>query len=133
MDIHSMLAAISESGRQTRSNYHVCLGDLVKCLRDNPDAMVVVDETKGLGREDSYRGYYDDLSFSPKGAPTPAKEVLAACERALTETYEGYKGGTYRYDESTPLWVAAYGCCGSAIVDMRVFDGDIHLATKADQ
>lgn len=130
MDIQKLMDAFSDAARMERSNYHVTLGRLLAAVEDNPDGKVIVDGTGGLGREDSYRGYYADLSFVPAGEPTPCADVRTMCERALTETYEGYKGGDFTYDDRTALWVAHYGCTGPAIVDLTVQDGNVLLTTK---
>ncbi len=130
MDIQKLMNAISESARVARKDYHVSLGALTKALRENPDGRVSTDDGRGLGEEHSYRGYYSDLSFEPEGTSSSVAEVLAACERALKNTYEGYKGGDYTYADDTPLWLAPYGCTGPAIVALKVVDGDIYLTTK---
>jgi hypothetical protein len=130
MDIQTLLDAVSDAARSTRSDYHVTLGKLRDLCRDNPGGRVIIDGEKGLGDEHSYRGYYADLAFEPVAEPSPSVDVLAACERALSGTYEGYKGGDFRYDEHAPLWVASYGCCGAAIVSASVRNGDVHLVTR---
>ena len=130
MDMHALLNALSDAGRNTRSQYHVCLGQLAALCRENSDGLVYVNGSGGLGSENSYRGYYEDLAFAPIGNPTKAADLLAAIEAATTGTYKGYKGGDYTYGEDTPLWVASYGDCGQAIVSVEARDGDLHLTTK---
>jgi hypothetical protein len=133
MDIQKLIDAINENGRMTRNEYHLTLGGLRGALSGlDDDAPVVVDRGGGIGREMSYRGYYDDLSFEPVEAST-VKDVRAACERASTGEYEGYKGGEYRYGDDTPLWIAPYSCTGSAIIAAVPFEGGIRLITKDAQ
>lgn len=96
--------------KRERSNYHLTLGLLAKICEQYPDAEVVTDTTGGngdspfgdtIGRENSYRGYYDDLAFAPAvygETPRLGRDVFDQCQRAMTETYTGWKGGDYRYD-----------------------------------
>jgi hypothetical protein len=58
---------------------------------------------------DSYRGYYSDLalSFSENGLDVAG--LLAELRDADGGVFEGYKGGEYRMDRSTPVWVANPG------------------------
>jgi len=130
MDFQKMLDAICDAGRYERSKFMLNIGDLLDNCAANLSGMVVVDGDKGLGKEHSYRGYYNELSFRPIGEPTSASEVHTMCQRALVDTYEGYKGGDYRYDRDTPIWFASYGCTGSAFVGITVKEGNIHLTTK---
>jgi hypothetical protein len=130
MDIQRLLDGVMASHRQARSSYHLTLGGLRGALRDLPDdAPVTVEGGGSIGREGSYRGFYADLAFRPVEAATVA-EVRAACERAATSEYEGYKGGEYLYGDETPLWIADYGCCGLAIIAAVPRDGGVHLFTK---
>lgn len=117
--------------KRERANYHLTLGQLAAVCEQHPDAEVVTDTTGGngdspfgdtIGRENSYRGYYDDLAFAPAvygETPRLGRDVFEQCQRAMTETYTGWKGGDYRYDAGTPLWLAQYGDCGPAIIDAR--------------
>jgi len=131
MDIQKLLDAVSATGRQTRSGYHLTLGALTKELEAvAPGMLVVFDNGFSVGSEHSYRGYYDDLSFESDAVESTAATVLDACRRAAAEIYEGYKGGDFTYDERTPLWHAPYGCCGSAIVGLIEQDGKLVLLTK---
>lgn len=56
----------------------------------------------------SYRGYYDELAFTD-GEKVSLRDVKISVNRAITEEFEGYKGGTFEYDYSTPVHLAAYG------------------------
>lgn len=71
----------------------------------------------------SYRGYYDHLALGwsePSGWPTVAT-VLAELQSAIGKTFEGYKGGDYKMDRDTPLWVANYSHSGgTGIVSITV-------------
>lgn len=49
----------------------------------------------------SWRGSYDQVCFAFIMAPSSREEILAKIEKAYTETFEGYKGGEYRYNDRT--------------------------------
>ena len=130
-DIQALFDAISDSARRSRSDYHLTLGTLTATLETlPPETPVEFDDGSPVGEEDSYRGYYADLAFASGKKPSTAADVLAACQRAATETYMGYKGGDFTYDERTPLWRGEYGCCGPAIVAAEVCAGKLTLLTK---
>jgi hypothetical protein len=126
----ALFDALCKATSEERSRYHVTLGDLTVACEANPNGRVFVDTGNGLRDEHSYRGYYNELSFHRDDEPTPTADVLAMCRRAASDTYEGYKGGDYTYNERTPLWLAPYGCTGAALVSLVVRDGDIFLTSK---
>ena len=84
------------------------LGQLIAALKQLPPDKVV---KHGFTHAHSYRGYYDQVAFEPAEDVTVAS-MLAECERALCETFHGWKGGEYRYEEYTDAWLAEMGCCG---------------------
>lgn len=49
----------------------------------------------------SWRGSYEEVCFSIENCSQMREELLNIIEKALTEDFEGYKGGLYRYDEYT--------------------------------
>jgi len=59
---------------------------------------------------ESYRGYYSDLSIVPK---SDGEETVGSFRKELTSalgsTFEGYKGGNFKMDRHTPVWVSPYG------------------------
>lgn len=74
---------------------------------------------------DSYRGYYDQLSFEYKKSKfdkndmTPLK-LLDICKKAVGKKFTGYKGGDFFMDNDTPLWVDNYSeCTSTAVVGVR--------------
>jgi len=67
-----------------------------------------------FGRPDSYRGYYEDLAFEPEKNTTVGK-MLAYAKAALEQTYTGYKGGEYKMETYTTVWIAEYGHEGEGI------------------
>ena len=88
------------------------LGELISRLEAaNPYHVV----KRGFGRAHSYRGYYNDLAFEPASEPLTVGAMLDAVKHALGQTYTGYKGGTYKMDEFTEVWLAYYGSTGEGI------------------
>lgn len=107
----------------------------------------------------SYRGFYDQLAiergdggyqrtelsgrgrayadYTPghsgvhiRSNPTVA-DLVKALRLAIGEEFEGYKGGQFRMDEDTILWVSEYGDCDSRrVFDIRQeADGSVNLVT----
>lgn len=132
MDVQGMMDAMSASWRRNRSQYHVTLGKLIAILEGiDADGHVRLDDSDlAPGRENSYRGYYEDLAFEPVVEPVTVADFLSRCRAALGSTYEGYKGGDYTMDADTPLWLAGYGDCGPAIVDAVPDNHGLKLITK---
>ncbi len=113
----------SEIGRATTQ---LTLGALIEVLEKMPaDAQVA-----NLRDPDSYRGYYEDLSFERRDGTRPAAELLADCKDAMGKTFTGYKGGDYVMGAETRLWVASYGSCGPKL--MAVYAGG-GLKTEEDE
>lgn len=130
MDMQKFIDVMSEADRRTRSNYHLTLGAAIKALEQAPpDAVVEFSDGGSPGAPNSYRGYYSDLSFEG-GDKITAAQFLEVCRSALGATFEGYKGGDFRMEEKTPLWAAAYGCCGPAVIAATVAGDKVILVTK---
>lgn len=106
------------------------LGQLIARLEKEPADRVV---PMGFGKPHSYRGYYGELAFEPV-ADTTVGEMLAAAKEALGTTYVGYKGGEYKMDKYTPVWLANWGDTGESIgpVLLGYMLGKYTLATSAD-
>ena len=87
------------------------LGEIIDALASvKPDANVEFDfgglRPTGV---DSYRGYYSDLALSYGDEGMTSGLLLNELRDAVGATFEGYKGGEFRMDKSTPVWVANYG------------------------
>ena len=74
----------------------------------------------------SYRGYFDHcaLGWSDKSLPDrhwpSAFSVATELEKAIGNTYQGWKGGYFQMSGETPLWVdQPEDCSGTAIVGVR--------------
>lgn len=55
----------------------------------------------GISRPFSWRGVCEEVAFSIEEAPMSREEVLIRIDLAYNETFFGYKGGEYRYDDKT--------------------------------
>ncbi len=51
----------------------------------------------------SWRGIYDEVAFTPSKIGS-VKKSIEILDRAITETFDGWKGGEYTYD----LWTKAH-------------------------
>jgi hypothetical protein len=131
MNIQALMNMITDAGNRERSRYHVTLGKLIAAIKDVPgDTPVVFDDgEEGPCFPHSYRGYYSDLAFSD-GKGATVDQLRKDCLESLGKTFEGYKGGDYTMHKDTPLWRAAYGCCGRAVVDIRSEPNKLVLVTK---
>lgn len=84
------------------------LGELIEQLERLPPDMIFGD---GFDEAFSYRGFYDQLAFSPANN-TRADMMLAIAKGAVGQTYTGYKGGEYTMLEHTPVNIAEWGSYG---------------------
>lgn len=132
MDLQKIFDAMGSMERASRSNYHLCLGQLIEELSAIPgDAPVRLDylPEQGPGEPGSYRGYYSDLAFE-FGPPTTVSAWLSDSRKTLGKTLEGYKGGDFLMGADTPLWVSNYGDnSGRAIMGLVVVDGEVVVQT----
>lgn len=131
-EIQRLFDAISDSNRRVRSEYHLTLGDFIEKLKavKNKNKLIKTDLGDGIGNCMSYRGHYADLSFEPSEKICTVEEILPKAEKALGNTYEGYKGGDFTMGEDTPLWSAYYGDTGRAIIGFVETDDSVVLITK---
>lgn len=88
----------------------------------------------------SYRGFYDHLALDPadydeirrRGIDNPTVDsVLGMLRNALQDTFDGWKGGSYRMRRETPLWVDQRGeYNGTAVVGIADCDWLTIIETK---
>lgn len=134
MDLQKLFDAMNAAGKQTRSNYHMTLGNLIDVLEAASDEAVVKFDNEELGHPgdlDSYRGYYSDLAFARSNTPVTVKTLRVDVRDAHGAEFTGYKGGEYFMDSDTPLWVSEYGSSsGIAIVGARTDGNTLILETK---
>lgn len=55
----------------------------------------------GISKPFSWRGSYDEVAFAIIESPSTREEILKNIELAYTETFYGYKGGEYKYNDFT--------------------------------
>lgn len=132
MDTQQFFNIISDANRETRSQYHVTLGELITAL-EGVEGNVYWNDVEGLEGPlsfDSYRGYYSDIALSDS-TPPPASVLLEQAKIALETTFTGYKGGDFPADANKPLWRSEYGSASEeAIIDTRIEGNDLVLITK---
>lgn len=111
MDFQKMFDMLSNAARDTRKDYHICLGELLDGLRQaDPEALI------GLHNPHSYRGYYSDLALEPTEAPIKVWQLINQLSDVIDTELTGYKGGEFLMSADTPVWVAHYGTTGPALV-----------------
>jgi hypothetical protein len=111
MDVQGLFDMLSDAARDTRKNYHVCLGELLDGLRQaDPEGWVY------LTSPHSYRGYYSDLALEPTTTPIRVWELINQLSDVIDTELTGYKGGEFLMSADTPVWVSHYGTTGSALV-----------------
>ncbi len=99
----------------TKTANQLTVGGLLELLRgEHADDYVEVDGlpfTVSIADLVSYRGYYDDVALEPKCAQYPRRveDLVDMLEAQIGRTLAGYKGGTYRTAEDTPVWIASNG------------------------
>lgn len=131
MNFQDLANAISDAARDTRSDYHLTLSQLIKKLEGvSPGLSVRFSSGGAPGDADSYRGYYSDLAFEPTERDVTVGDLLDRAKSALNATFGGYKGGNFVMGPETPLWAARYGDCGLAIVDFQSDGTEVILRTK---
>lgn len=122
----ALIDGMSQQWQKERSTTQLTLGQLIAYLQALPPDMPVAP----LEAPHSYRGYYCDLAFEVRGeASRPAGELLAECQAAMGQVFQGYKGGDFLMGASTPLWVAEYGRSGERLMALRP-DGTIETAPE---
>lgn len=81
---------------------------------------------------DSYRGYYDHLALDYEADKSETVAgLISTLRNAVGIKLDGYKGGTYRMDVETPIWVSHWGeSSGTAIVGLAECDYSTVLETR---
>ena len=110
-----LLDLMSDVLQMHRASTQMTLGKMIAALEKMPSDSGVIN----LSRPHSYRGYYCDLAFELGEGKRPAWGLLAECKSAIGKGFEGYKGGNFTMKESTPVWIAEYGCCGVKLIALH--------------
>lgn len=111
MNVQGLFDMLSNAARDTRKNYHLCLGELIDGLKQaDPEALI------GLHNPHSYRGYYSDLALEPTEALIKVSQLITQLEAVIDTELTGYKGGEFLMSADTPVWISYYGNTGPALV-----------------
>jgi len=116
---------LSLQWQQERAATQVTLGALIDLLSSMPTGEIVAN----LHSPGSYRGYYRDLYFERGDGVRPAADLLVDCRSCMGRIFTGYKGGDYVMFESTPIWIATYGCTGERLMSLSA-GGDMETAEE---
>ena len=109
-----MFDGFAAARKAERAKTQMTLGGLIDRLKEfEPEAMI-----DGIAFPHSYRGYYSDLAFDKIDYRRTAVALLEDCKSTLGMTLQGYKGGDYDMGQSTPVWIANYGSCGTRIMEI---------------
>lgn len=92
----------------------------------DPSTIVRTENFESLGEAHSYRGYYDEIAFesASPGVTVTAGELVQAVENAIDRVFIGWKGGDYRMDVDTPVWISSEGMVsGRQLMGVEFEDG----------
>lgn len=111
-DIQGLFDMMGNIARDTRKEYHICLGDFLDILR-----MADPEELIPLANPHSYRGYYSDLALEPvDDEPIKIWQLINQLSDVIDTELTGWKGGEFLMSADTPIWVAPEGTTGAALV-----------------
>ena len=114
-------------------NYTITLGELTDVCRYFPvDLPVYFDNGQHPDYIDSWRGIYSELALnhSSEGEPMACGDFVSMLEEADGKTFTGYKGGDYKMDGNTDVWMDNYGEYTSMTISgARIMDNRVVLCT----
>lgn len=94
------------------------LGELIEALEKG---YPLDEEWKiGLHNPHSYRGVYEDLAFEPTTTSMTTAEMLEVIRPCIGQTFEGFKGGDFRMNQHSNVWLAYYGSSGGTQISPLV-------------
>lgn len=102
----------------------ISIGQFIDLLeKQNPSYPITFDFCDFVPMNfDSYRGFYDQLALGYSDDHSQKVTVATLLEKAKdaqSQTYTGYKGGSYQMTPETPLWCDNWGrSTGTAIIDV---------------
>ena len=141
MDLQTYLNnAIAVSRQETLSkNDQLTLGELILKLepivkKQGEDEATVRYDFEYLFPNDidSWRGSYSELAlnFNTEGQEMKVSDFLKMLKECIGKEFTGYKGGEFKMNKYTPIWVANYGNGGNtAVIDVVDNDYCIILIT----
>lgn len=78
----------------------------------------------------SYRGFYEDLAIGYGQDERLVGDFLNTLNEVVGKEFYGWKGGTYRMDRDTPVWVAnSDEAPSTAIIGVDLTEYDVILKT----
>lgn len=130
MSIEATIKKMLSDSAAKRSATQMTLGELIVRLQSMDGSTRIFGVGAGLA---SYRGYYSDLAFppAPENESVTAAELLGACQDAVGQVFEGYKGGEYVMTKTTPLFISHWGTCSGTKIMALNDDGTFE--TKQDE
>lgn len=90
---------------------NMTLGQLIEWLEQQDQDLIVKD---GFSTPHSDRGSYDELAFCPE-TESKISDMLRNAKSAVGATFTGWKGGKYKMNEYTPVYIGNSGVCGEEI------------------
>ena len=87
------------------------LRELINFLEDMDQEKIV---PLGFDSPHAYRNNYSELAFEPSRG-LPVKKMLANAKKAVDTTYSGYKGGSFKMDLNTKVYLAKWGKPGEEL------------------
>lgn len=124
-DFDALLSIMKKAWQEERAKTQMTLGALLKALGDRHG----LDLVDGFKNPHCYRGHYEDVAFEPAGEAMNVCDLIAICKSAIGKTFEGWKGGSFEMDETTPVWIAERGESGRKLIGINC-DGS--LETRDD-
>lgn len=112
--MQALIDGFAAQERMKRANSQMTLGKLISLLNSLDEDL----EVEGLICPHSYRGYYTDLAFSTTDVTFLASHILATVKECLGKTFEGYKGGEFAMEKTTPIWIATRGSTGVKLMGL---------------
>jgi hypothetical protein len=122
MNLRHLVDGMSAAWQKQRAQTQLTLGKLIQDLKAMPENSMVAN----LANCGSYRGCYEDMFFELGDGVRPASELLAECNQAMGQVFEGYKGGDFVMGALTPLWIAEYGNTGKKLIAVKAH-GEIEM------
>ena len=129
-------AVTNARNRAFEQSPQLSLGDLIKKLEEvrNNNSHKTGDDEPSVQFDfedlfpttlNSWRGVYAELAlgFALEGEDPKIGPFIDMLKSAIGMTFEGWKGGDYRMDEGTPVWVANPGHVGETAVFDVIDDG----------
>jgi hypothetical protein len=123
---------ILSSITRTAPSSRLDLGGFVVALGEHRhNAVVLFDTGEPVGNFDSYRGYYEDVAISRscRSGAKLCREVHALAIATVGTTFVGYKGGDFRMNESSRLWVSQWGDASGIGISHISYDHTRNIVT----